>query len=105
MLSTHISQVEWDARERVESSLAIKCPSVDYQLVGTKKIQQVLADPKILSRFCSPEDSALLFKCMAGIWALGTEADEAAKAERAKVSHDCGEIYNLQNFFSLLPCC
>ena len=34
-------QAEWDARERLESSLAIKCPSVDYQLVGTKKIQQV----------------------------------------------------------------
>jgi len=77
-------QTEWKARELVETSLAIKCPSVDYQLVGTKKVQQVLADPKVLARFCRPNDVELLSKCMAGIWALGGEADEVAKAERQK---------------------
>ena len=29
----------------MERSLAIKCPSIQYHLAGTKKIQQALASP------------------------------------------------------------
>ena len=36
---------EWDARLMMERSLAIKCPSIQYHLAGTKKIQQELAIP------------------------------------------------------------
>lgn len=32
-------------------SLAIKCPSIQYHLAGTKKIQQALAKPGALERF------------------------------------------------------
>ncbi|CAG5030689.1 unnamed protein product [Parnassius apollo] len=39
------SSREWDARLRVERSTAIKCPSIHYQLAGTKKVQQTLASP------------------------------------------------------------
>lgn len=53
----------WDARYHLERSGAIKCPSVLTQLAGAKKVQQVLATPKLnaaqpsgLSRFV-PEDS------------------------------------------------
>lgn len=53
----------WDARYHLERSAAIKCPSVLTQLAGAKKVQQVLAMPKLdpsapseLSRFL-PEDS------------------------------------------------
>ena len=35
----------------MERSLAIKCPSIQYHLAGTKKIQQALASPGVLERF------------------------------------------------------
>lgn len=41
----------WEVRLRMELSLAIKCPSVQYHLAGTKKVQQVLAQPDVLGRF------------------------------------------------------
>ncbi|XP_028175876.1 glutathione synthetase-like isoform X1 [Ostrinia nubilalis] len=45
------SSREWDARLRVERSTAIKCPSIHYQLAGTKKVQQALAGPGVLEKF------------------------------------------------------
>ena len=36
---------EWGARGAMESCTAVSCPSVAYQLVGAKKIQQDLAAP------------------------------------------------------------
>lgn len=41
---------EWSARLKIERSYAIKCPTIAYQLIGLKKIQQVLAEPKVLER-------------------------------------------------------
>ena len=68
----------------IESSLSIKCPCIEYHLIGTKKIQQVLADPKgnsflskvlivigaELERFLSLKDSLLLQECFVGLWPL-----------------------------------
>lgn len=34
---------EWSARLMIERSRAIKCPSIQYHLAGTKKVQQALA--------------------------------------------------------------
>lgn len=36
----------------MEQSSAIKCPSISYHLAGTKKIQQELAKPDVLERYC-----------------------------------------------------
>lgn len=47
------SKNEWDARLMMERSAAIKCPSIQYHLAGTKKVQQALATPGILERFLS----------------------------------------------------
>ena len=33
------SSVEWEARRMMEFSLAIKCPTINYHLVGTKKVR------------------------------------------------------------------
>lgn len=44
------SETEWQTRERLEKSMAIKCPTIAYQLVGAKKVQQVLALPGVLER-------------------------------------------------------
>lgn len=41
----------WEVRLRMELSVAIKCPSAQYHLAGTKKVQQVLAQPDVLERF------------------------------------------------------
>ncbi|KOB72384.1 Glutathione synthetase, partial [Operophtera brumata] len=37
---------------------AIKCPSIQYQLAGTKKVQQALAGPGALERFMGPTAAA-----------------------------------------------
>jgi hypothetical protein len=48
----YASDDEWKGREAMESSSAVSCPSVAYQLVGAKKIQQDLAAPGVaLSHF------------------------------------------------------
>lgn len=43
--SDYPSPTAWDARTHLERSAAIKCPSVLTQLAGSKKVQQVLAQP------------------------------------------------------------
>lgn len=48
---------EWDARLRVERSTAIKCPSIQYQLAGTKKVQQALAEDGALERILGNNES------------------------------------------------
>lgn len=77
------TEAEWEARELLERSLAIKCPSVDYQLAGTKKVQQALARPGALEKFMGARDSAKLRTCFAGLWGLGPGEDDAAIIEQA----------------------
>ncbi|KAL6643659.1 hypothetical protein ACP70R_018425 [Stipagrostis hirtigluma subsp. patula] len=68
------SEAEWNARLLMEQSSAIKCPSIAYHLVGTKKIQQELAKPNVLERFLeNKEEIAKLRKCFAGLWSLDDE--------------------------------
>lgn len=50
--STHYpSKAEWNARFLIEKSTAVKCPTINYHLAGTKKVQQVLGEPGTLNRF------------------------------------------------------
>lgn len=57
----------------MESSRAANCPTVTYQLVGTKKIQQVLAAKAILQKyivyyyFYVPESSCGNFRFISDI--------------------------------------
>ncbi|WVZ90457.1 hypothetical protein U9M48_036758 [Paspalum notatum var. saurae] len=68
------SEAEWSARLLIEQSSAVKCPSISYHLVGTKKIQQELAKPNVLERFVeNKEEIAKLRKCFAGLWSLDDE--------------------------------
>ncbi|XP_078446707.1 glutathione synthetase, chloroplastic-like [Wolffia australiana] len=69
--SHYPSESEWRARLMMEKSSAIKCPSISYHLVGTKKIQQELAKPNVLERFLdNKEDIEKLRNCFAGLWSL-----------------------------------
>ncbi|XP_054802980.1 glutathione synthetase, chloroplastic isoform X2 [Prosopis cineraria] len=74
------SESEWRARLLMEKSSAIKCPSISYHLVGTKKIQQELAKPNVLERYLENKDDIVkLRKCFAGLWSL----DESDITKRA----------------------
>ncbi|GLC35901.1 hypothetical protein PLESTF_001238000 [Pleodorina starrii] len=65
------TETEWAARELIERSNAAKCPTVAYQLAGTKKVQQDLAAPGVLERFVpDSRDSGLLREFFAGLWSL-----------------------------------
>ncbi|KAF9420490.1 hypothetical protein HW555_003240 [Spodoptera exigua] len=65
------SQREWDARLRVERSTAIKCPSIQYQLAGTKKVQQALASPGVLEKFMgSGANTARVRDIFTGLYSL-----------------------------------
>ncbi|OBA24333.1 glutathione synthase [Metschnikowia bicuspidata var. bicuspidata NRRL YB-4993] len=44
-------EATWDARLHLESTKAIKCPSLLTQLSGAKKIQQVLTVPEVVRSF------------------------------------------------------
>ncbi|XP_078365694.1 glutathione synthetase-like isoform X1 [Oculina patagonica] len=69
---------EWSARLTLELSRCIKCPTVAHQLMGTKKIQQVLAEPGVLERFLPDKESvARVRRTFTGLYTLdpGPEGD------------------------------
>ncbi|XP_066583880.1 glutathione synthetase-like [Prorops nasuta] len=65
------TEKEWDVRLLIERSKAIKSPSIQYHLAGTKKIQQALAKPGVLVRFLK-DDKAIkqIEKTFVGLYAL-----------------------------------
>lgn len=58
-------EVTWDARLFLETSQAIKCPSLLTQLSGAKKIQQVLTNPETVKKFLPEVGDAELQKLLA----------------------------------------
>ncbi|KAK4529167.1 hypothetical protein CCYA_CCYA01G0024 [Cyanidiococcus yangmingshanensis] len=47
------SDREWEARAMIARSSAIECPTVAYQLVGSKRMQQILGEPGVFERYLS----------------------------------------------------
>ncbi|KAH1015524.1 hypothetical protein HUJ05_013236 [Dendroctonus ponderosae] len=67
---------EWGSRLLIERSQAIKCPSIQYHLAGTKKVQQALAKPGALEPFLSdPNKIAAVRDIFTGLF--GLDFDEA----------------------------
>ncbi|XP_046830342.1 glutathione synthetase-like isoform X1 [Vespa crabro] len=65
------TEKEWDIRLLIERSSAIKCPSIQYHLSGTKKVQQALAKPGIVARFLKDEKNVTNIKeIFTGLYAL-----------------------------------
>lgn len=59
--SDYPTEQEWKCREMIECSIAIKCPSINTQIVGLKKTQQVLSEDGILEKYiCNTNDISLL---------------------------------------------
>ena len=55
-------------RQMLETSTAVQCPSVAYQLAGTKKVQQDLAAAGTLEHFLPQQaDRDLVDACCAGL--------------------------------------
>ncbi|RHZ79839.1 hypothetical protein Glove_140g141 [Diversispora epigaea] len=79
----HLSDEAWNTRLLIERSKSIKCPTAAYQLVGAKKVQQVLAAPGVLERYIpDPLEVKKLRSCFAGLYPLDSspEGEKAAKA-------------------------
>lgn len=77
------SQNEWDARFLIEKSAAIKCPSIQYHLAGTKKVQQALAKPGILKRFLT-DDAKIkaITNTFTGLYSMDNNTDDGQEALR-----------------------
>lgn len=72
----------WTARELIEASTAIKCPSLPYHLCTWKRVQQALLDPVTLRKFVdSDEEAAALTSTMVRQVRLdGPGAEDAMEA-------------------------
>lgn len=74
------SDAAWDTRTLLERSLAIKCPNIALQLAGSKKVQQVLAQPGVLERFVCPAEAGQLRPSFAELHAVDEESIKLANA-------------------------
>lgn len=73
------SEKEWNARKTIELSGAIKCPTVAMQLVGAKKVQQLLAVPGEVEKYVSESEATKMRSTFTGLYPLdGTEQGEKA---------------------------
>lgn len=77
----YTSEEEWKARELIELSYAIKCPTAAYQLAGMKKIQQEIAQPGAVEKYLGEEESKKVRKCFAGLYPLNEQTIEMAKKD------------------------
>merc|ERR1712228_155871 len=50
------SEKEWKARLMIEESLAIKCPNIEYQLIGSKLMQIVFCDKNVLRKYLNEDE-------------------------------------------------
>lgn len=85
-------ELTWDARYILETSLAIKCPSLLTQLSGAKKIQQVLTSPDTVRKFLPDTDESELEKLLSTfvkIYPLdGSEEGQAARKLALEQPHN-----------------
>jgi len=75
----------------LELSTAIKCPNINYHLCGTKKVQQVLAQPGVVERFLSEKEALIIRQCFAGLYSL--DKGDSDKVRRVVVLDDLGGVY------------
>jgi hypothetical protein len=73
------SDQEWEARTTIARSSAIECPTAAYQLVGSKRMQQILGEPGVLER------------CLGSAPDSGVHAREVAAAKPAGHLHPKAE--------------
>ncbi|KAK2722335.1 hypothetical protein QYM36_002763 [Artemia franciscana] len=77
---------DWESRLLIERSNAIKCPSINLHLAGTKKVQQELARPGVLERYLQDANMVKeIQETFVGIYSLDlTEEGDLAAAMAIK---------------------
>ena len=76
--------VEWKARELMEWSTAIKCPSIGYHLIGSKHFQTIFAQKEVLLRYLSESEADRLRAVFVGLHSLQHhETDKAVQSVMA----------------------
>ncbi|OAD52493.1 Glutathione synthetase [Eufriesea mexicana] len=78
------TQNEWKVRLLIERSLAIKCPTIQYHLAGTKKVQQALTKPGVICKFLKNEEiCAEIKEIFSELYALDFDEHRDAAVEMA----------------------
>ncbi|KAI8809864.1 glutathione synthase [Cladochytrium replicatum] len=77
------TDLEWDARLLVERSYSVKCPTAAYHLVGTKKLQQVLAKSGIVEKYLDKKEAAEVRTSFTGLYPLDDTPEGHAAVEKA----------------------
>lgn len=73
---------QYQTRYVLESSVAIKCPSVQLQLAGGKKVQEVITQGDVASRFGQDIDLHELRSSWMGMWGLDDRGDYGVRRAR-----------------------
>ncbi|WFC99605.1 glutathione synthase [Malassezia yamatoensis] len=76
----------WDTRLVLERSHAIKCPSIALQLVGSKKAQQVLAQPGVLENYLGNDADQVRHSFMQ-LWPMDPNTELGKEAHRLVREH------------------
>lgn len=104
----------YDTRYLLESSRAIQCPSIQLQLAGGKKVQQVLTNPGVLEGFLcdearwgtavfSREDIDALRSSWMGMWGLDEDVDTPPDAPQLPESSGVRKARALASSLVLKP--
>jgi glutathione synthase len=79
------TSAHYDLRYLFETSRAIQCPSIQLQLSGGKKVQEVLTKPGVLEHFLhdfSEAEIIALKESWMEMWALNEDGDESVRRAR-----------------------
>ena len=69
-----ITESCWSVRRDIELSSAVKCPSLPYHLMTTKKLQQVLSEKQTLARYVTNAEACdALHNSFVGQWSLNAD--------------------------------
>ncbi|KAI1285182.1 Glutathione synthetase [Halotydeus destructor] len=79
--SHYAGEAHWDLRYMLEKSKALKCPSINYQLAGAKKVQQVLTKQEILEKFLDEKAVKEVMNTFTGMYGfeLGEEGEKTVE--------------------------
>ncbi|CAD8206062.1 unnamed protein product [Paramecium pentaurelia] len=79
----------WNIREMIELSKALKCPSLNTQLVNFKKLQQILLDETQIQKFLNKDEAKLISENYCKIWGFDHEDQHEKLIEMIKQNpHD-----------------
>ncbi|KAK3584563.1 hypothetical protein CHS0354_030570 [Potamilus streckersoni] len=82
--NNYTTEKDYNIRLTMELSRAIKCPSIHYQLVGCKKVQQELARPGVLEHFIQdPSIVSRIRATFAGQYSLDMDSEGNKAVEMA----------------------